>query len=70
MNNVIWIMQNSTQKVILPGEIKLTFEVLSLPANRPIGVTGVTVTDVDIQKGNPEALNSSLVTEVVVSLVL
>ncbi len=63
-------MQNSTQKVILPGEIKLTSEVLSLPANSPIGVIGVTVTDVDVQKGNPEALKSSLVTEVAVSIVL
>ncbi len=54
----------------LPGEIKITLEVESLPANRPIGVTGVTVTDVVIQKGNPEALNSSLVTEVAVSAVM
>ncbi len=54
----------------LPGEIKLTFEVASLPSNRPIGVTGVTVTDVVTQKGNPEALSSSLVTEVAVSFVL
>ncbi len=63
-------MQNSTQKGILPGEIKLTSAVESLPSNRPIGVTGVTVTDVDIQKGNPEALSSSLVTEVAISILL
>ncbi len=58
------------EQIFLPGEIKITLEVASLPANRPIGVIGVTVTDVDIQKGNPEALSNSLVTEVAVSFVL
>ncbi len=54
----------------IPGEIKLTPAVECLPLNRPIGVTGATVTNVVMQKGNPEALNSSLVTEVVISAVL
>ena len=45
----------------------MTFEVESLPANKPIGVTGVTVTDVVTQKGNP--LSRSLVTEVALLVV-
>ncbi len=54
----------------IPGEIKPTSKVESLPANSLIGVTGVTVMDVVVQKGNPEALSSSLVTEIAVSVVL
>ncbi len=61
-------MQNVIHLGFLPGEIKLTSVVDSLPANRPIGVTGVTVTDVFTQKGNP--LSTSLVTEGVLSFVL
>ncbi len=38
----------------------MTSKVEPLPANSPIGVTGVTVMDVVVQKGNPEALSSSL----------
>ncbi len=57
-------MQNVIRKFgnHLPGAIKLTSEVDPLPANSPIGVTGVTVTDVFTQKGNP--LSISLVTKV------
>ncbi len=54
----------------LPGEIKLTSAVESLSANSPIGVTGVTVTDVVKQNGNSESISISLVTEVAVSVVL
>ena len=49
----------------------MTSAVESLPANSPIGVIGVTVTFVVVQKGNTEAISSSsLVTKLAASGVL
>ncbi len=62
----MWGSQNLESKIqtagilcsmCLPGAIKLTFAVDSLPANTSIGVTGVTVTEVVVQKGKPEAFS-------------